>query len=188
MNKATEKKDKKDLFYIVVLILTFVAVIVGATFAIYSFLHKQKEGSSAVYTGTLSIEYLAGDIIKCNSLYPIINPTYTEENNVYKNNFKVTNSGSLDSLLTIKTIINQNEFSDKTLSYKIFTSDGEELENGTISGTGEKTLAENVTLPNNTTDEFTLMIWLKETGENQNVEMRKSLMGTIQVDANQKID
>ena len=68
MNNTAYKKDKKDLFYIVVLILTFVAVIVGATFAIYTFLHRQEEGSSAVYTGTLAIEYLSGNIINCHLL------------------------------------------------------------------------------------------------------------------------
>ena len=62
--------DKKDIFYIIVLILTFITVIVGATFALYAFIFSQKEGTSAVYTGTLSIEYLSGNIINCNLLYP----------------------------------------------------------------------------------------------------------------------
>ena len=188
MNNTAYKKDKKDLFYIVVLILTFVAVIVGATFAIYTFLHRQEEGSSAVYTGTLAIEYLSGNIINCHLLYPTDEPEYEEINNIYKNNFKVTNTGSLDSLITIYTVLNKNEFSDNTLMYKLFNSDGEELEQGTLSGTGEKQIASNISLPNNSESEFTLIIWIKETGINQNEEMKKNLTGLLRVDANQKID
>lgn len=185
MNKTA---DKKDLFYIIVLILTFVAVIVGATFAIYYFLHRQEEGSSAVYTGTLSIEYLSGNIINCHLLYPTDDPDYKETNNIYKNNFKITNTGSLDSLITINTILNKNEFSDNTLMYKLFTSEGEKLEQGTLSGTGEMQIASNISLPNNSSSEFTLIIWIKETGVNQNEEMKKNLTGMLKVDANQKID
>ena len=69
--------DKKDIFYIIVLILTFITVIVGATFALYAFIFSQKEGTSAVYTGTLSIEYLSGNIIKVNDKYGDIILEYT---------------------------------------------------------------------------------------------------------------
>lgn len=184
----TANENKKDLFYIVVLILTFVAVIVGAAFAIYYFLHSQEEGSSAVYTGTLQIEYLSGDIINCHLLYPTIDPQYEETQNIYKNNFKVTNTGSLNSIITINTIINSNEFSDETLSYKLFNKDGEEIEQGSLSGTGEKVLASNIDLPSNSIEDFTLIIWIKETGVNQNEEMKKTLSGTLEVKADQKID
>ena len=80
--------NKKDFFYIIVLILTFITAIVGATFALYTFIFSQKEGSSAVYTGTLSIEYLSGEIISFNLLYPTEKPSMGTEKNVYKNNFK----------------------------------------------------------------------------------------------------
>ena len=122
--------DKKDIFYIIVLILTFITVIVGATFALYSFIFSQKEGTSAVYTGTLSIEYLSGNIINFNFLYPTEKPNFESEKNVYRNTFKVTNSGSLDSLLKIQIDINQNEFSNKTLKYILYNSNQEELSEG----------------------------------------------------------
>lgn len=180
--------DKKDLFYIIVLILTLVAVIVGATFAAYYFLHRQEEGSSAVYTGTLSIEYLSGNIIDCHLLTPTTPPTYEETENIYKNNFKVTNTGSLESLITVNVDVNKNEFSDNVLMYKIFNDEGKELQTGNFNGVGQKELASKILLPSNSTVEYTLMIWIKETGINQNQEMKKQLTGTIKVDANQKID
>ena len=36
--------------------------------------------------------------------------------------------------------------------------------------------------------EYTLVVGLKETGVNQNEEMRRNLTGKIRVEANQKID
>ena len=178
----------KDFFYVVILILTFITVIVGTTFALYSFIFSQKEGTSAVYTGTLSIEYLSGDIINCNYLYPLDNPTITAVNNVYKNNFRVKNKGSLDSLLQIKIDITSNNFYGNELRYVIYNSNQEEVANGSIEGSNVNIIANSIYLKNNTTEEFTLMIWLQESGSNQNNQMKRNLIGTIEVDASQKID
>lgn len=180
--------DKKDIFYIVVLILTFITVIVGMTFALYSLIFKQKEGSSAVFTGTLSIEYLSGNIIDCNLLYPTEKPSIETEHNIYKNNFRVRNTGSLESILQIDILINQNEFSSKTLKYILYNSEQQELSEGYIEGKNSVTVANNIYLKNNTTEEFSLIIWIEENGEEQNQEMKKNLTGSIKVDAAQKID
>ncbi len=185
MNSHT---SRKDFFYVVILILTFITVIVGAAFALYSLIFSQKEGTSAVYTGTLSIEYLSGNIIDCNYLYPIDHPRVTDEKNVYKNHFRVRNTGSLDSLLQIQVDIHQNEFSNNTLMYSLYNSSEEELSAGFIEGKVSSIIANNIYLKNNSEEEFILVIWLKESGANQNSEMRKNLIGTIQVDASQKID
>lgn len=185
MNKTA---DKKDIFYIIVLVLTFITVIVGATFALYALIFSQKEGSSAVYTGTLSIEYLSGNIINCNLLYPTEKPDFETEKNVYKNKFKVTNTGSLDSLLEIIVDINQNEFSNRTLKYSLYNQEGEEVSEGYIEGQTKSTIASNIYLENNNTEEFVLIIWIEENGQNQNQEMKKNLTGLIRVDASQKIE
>ena len=185
MNKTA---DKKDLFYMIVLILTLVAVIIGATFAAYYFLHRQEEGSSTVYTGTLSIEYLSGNIIDFHLLTPTTDPTYEDTENVYKNNFKVTNTGSLESILTVNVDVNKNEFSDNIIMYKLYGAEGEEIQTGSFAGKGLTELVNNISLPSDTTVEYTLIIWLKETGLNQNEEMKKQLTGTIKVDAEQRID
>ncbi|MCI6265344.1 MAG: CalY family protein [Erysipelotrichaceae bacterium] len=180
--------DKKDIFYIIVLILTFITVIIGATFALYSLIFSQKEGSSAVYTGTLSIEYLSGNIINCNLLYPSEKPSFETEKNIYKNKFKVTNTGSLDILLEITIEINKNEFSNQTLKYSLYNQNQEEISEGYIEGKTTSTIASNIYVENKTSEEFVLMIWIEENGQNQNTEMRKNLTGLIRVDASQKID
>lgn len=180
--------NKKDVFYIVVLILTFITVIVGATFALYAFIFSQEEGTSAVYTGTLSIEYLSGEIINFNLLYPTEKPTTIETTkNVYKNNFRVTNTGSLDSIISIEIDIKENQFSNKTLQYSLYSGE-EEVNEGYIEGKTSTIIASNVVLKNKETADYTLLIWIAENGENQNEEMKKTLTGAIQVNAAQKID
>ena len=185
MNSAS---NKKEFFYIVVLILTFITVVVGATFAIYSLIFKQKEGTSAVYTGTLSIEYLSGDIIDFHYLKPTDDPDIDTVDNVYRNNFRVTNTGSLDSLISVFIEVNDNEFSDKTLMYSLYNSDGDVVAADYLEGNKDILISGNIVLENNETEDFVLLIWLKESGEEQNSEMKKTLTGQIKVDAAQKLD
>lgn len=181
--------NKKDIFYIIVLILTFITVVVGATFALYAWFFSQEEGTSAVYTGTFSIEYLSGDKINFHYLTPREKPTIDTEENVYKNNFKVTNTGSLDGEITKIVIeVSKNEFSNKTLRYSLYNKDKEEVSEGYIEGRTEAAIASNLELKSNETGEYTLLIWIEETGENQNEEMKKNLIGRIRVDAMQKKD
>ena len=91
-------------------------------------------------------------------------------------------------ILTVFVDINKNEFSDDTIMYKLYNEDKEELIKGVFSGTGEKEIASNVILESEKEVDYTLVVWLKETGDNQNEEMRRTLTGKIRVEANQKID
>ena len=184
----TTTKKKKDFFYIVILLLSLVVVVVGATIAVFYFLKQQEEGASNVYTGTLAISYLSGEIIDFNLLYPTYDPNYDTKDNVYRNNFRVKNTGTLDSVISVVVDINKNEFSDDTILYKLYNDDKEEISSGVLSGDGEKEIAKNVILESQKQVDYTLVIWLKETGINQNGEMKRSLTGKIRVDANQKID
>ena len=177
--------NKKDFFYIVVLILTFITVMIGATFAIYSLIFSHEEGSSAVYTGNFSVEYLSGDIINCNLLRPMEELNLEDNSNVYKNKFKVTNTGTLDGVLSIILEINKNEFSNETLMYSIYDEKGL-LAEDFLEGQNEMIVANNILLEDGKTKDFVLVVWIKDNGENQNVEMKKSLIGQIRVDASQK--
>ena len=66
--------------------------------------------------------------------------------------------------------------------------EGEEINSGYIEGRNNFNLASGLTLESNEESDFVLVIWLSESGEEQNSEMRKSLTGQIKVDASQKID
>ena len=185
MNSAS---NKKEFFYIVVLILTFITVIVGATFAIYALIHRQEEGTSAVYTGTLSIEYLSGDIIDFHYLKPTEDPDLTTVDNIYRNNFRVSNTGSLDSLVSVTIDIDENEFSDETLMYALYNGEEEIIASDYLEGQEDILLSGNIVLKSSETENFVLLIWLKESGIDQNSEMRKNLTGQVVIDAAQKLD
>ncbi len=180
--------NRKDFFYYVVLILTVITVAIGMTFALYYWIFSQKEGTSAVYTGTLSVEYLSGNIINFDLLFPSERPNFNTEKNVYRNEFKVTNTGSLDGLIRIDLDILVNEFSDGTLHYILFNSNGDELVTGELNGDGNITLLDNVILKSNAVEEFVLIVWLNETYQDQNIDMKKYLTGTFVVDASQQKD
>lgn len=145
--------NKKDIFYIVVLILTFITVVIGATFAIYTAVYEEKEKVKAVYTGTYSIEYKRGDIIKSNYLSPTENPTLETEDNVYKNEFTVNNTGSIDSKIEIYIDYATNFFDYRRedieddnnnakyigLRYLLYNTETKEVvKEGEISGIGTK--------------------------------------------------
>ena len=185
---STAGTGKKDVFYVVVLILTFVVVVVGATFALFTYIRSQEEGSSAVYTGTLSIEYLSGSIINLGLMYPTKDPAFEEESNVYRNTFKVSSTGTLVSLLDISLNLSVNDFSNDTLMYNLYSGDGELLSEGILYGKGSKIIGSNLLLEDGEINEYVIMIWINDNDQNQNSEMRKSLIGFVEVDANQKIE
>lgn len=180
--------NKKDFFYIIVLILTFITFLVGMAFAIYAWIFSHPEGSSSVYTGTLSIDYLSGNIVSLDALYPSSKPKFNDIDNLYRNQFRVKNNGSLDGIININMDLNVNQFSENSLKYVLYNSSGDELVDGFINGSKSILLAENISLPAKSEEEFVLMIWLNENEEEQNTEMRKILIATIDVNATQKID
>ena len=170
--------NKKDFFYIVVLILTFITVMIGATFAVYSLSLSQKKGSSFVYTGTFGVQYLSGDIINCNFLKPMKEVNLEDESNVYKNKFIVTNTGTLKGIFSIGVEIIRNDFSDETLMYSIYDEKGL-LADGFLEGQDKIMTVANVKLEGGKTKDFILVIWIKDNEKNQNEEMKKALVGKM---------
>ena len=53
-------EEKKKIFYTIVLILTLITMIVGATLAYFSLVGSQKEEGTVLYTGKLEINYIDG--------------------------------------------------------------------------------------------------------------------------------
>ena len=166
--------NKKEFFYIVVLILTFITVVVGATFALYSLIFKQEEGTSAVYTGTFSINYLDGDIIgRDKFLKPTEEvPNLETVDNVYRNEFGVESLGTLDGVISVNIEIKRNDFPDKDLMYALYDKEKEEaIADGSLEleGKEEIKIADGIELDGGATKEFILFIWWKwNPGEQQN--------------------
>lgn len=176
---------KKNLFYMIVLILTLVTMIIGATLAYFKFVASQKEESTVLYSGTLAVEYIDGTYIKNPTLYPIKNINYNTYDNVYRNNFAVTSTGTLDQTIWLDLYITRNDFSVNSLKYAIFNNEGIEMQRGNVPKEGKVNIASNLYLANKATTKYTLIIWLDDTDYNQNFEMGNIITGRIDVYAKQ---
>lgn len=180
-----EKQEKKKNFYIIVLILTLITMIIGATLAYYSFISSQKKEGTVVYTGTLEINYIDGVYIKNPTLYPLNNVNYNTYNDVYRNHFAVKSSGTLDQNIEINLNITKNEFSNNALKYIVYNEKGYEISSGYVPKNGSVNLTNNMFLASNDTAHYTLIIWLDNKDYNQNFEMGKIITGNISVYATQ---
>lgn len=182
--------NKKNIYYIISLILTLLIFVAASTFAYFSMVASREKDSTQIYTGTVMINYHQGDIIKGENLVPGTDfgngskvPNINTEHNVYKNNFSVSNSGTLPVKVDININISNNEFSHNILKYILFDSNGGKLATGSIPKTGNIQVINNLYLRNNTTGNYTIMIWLEDNGTDQNIEQGKTFNGKIVVNA-----
>ena len=183
MTESSTKK--KNLFYMIVLILTLLTMIIGATLAYYKFIASQKEGGTVLYTGTLSIEYIDGTYINNPYLYPLKNVNYDTFDYVYRNNFAITSTGTLDQTIWLDLYITDNKFAENALKYAIYNNEGVEMQRGYVPNSGKVNIASNLYLGSKNTAKYTLIIWLDDTDYNQNFETESTITGRIDVYAKQ---
>ena len=108
----------------IVLVLTLVIMIIGATMAYFSLLSSQKEEGTVLYTGKLEINYIDGVYIKNPELIPTRNPGYNTYKGVYRNSFSVASSGTLEQTITLELEVANNEFIENAMKYAVFNEDG----------------------------------------------------------------
>lgn len=178
-------QEKKKIFYLVVLVLTLITMLIGAVFGIYSLIASQKEDDTKLYTGTLQINYIDGVYIRNPELIPTKNVDFSTYKGVYRNNFQIASSGTLDQIINLDLEISKNEFIENALKYAIYNSKGNELASGFVPKTGKVNLASNMYLASGYVATYTLIIWLDNTNYNQNSEMGKIITGKINAYAKQ---
>ena len=176
---------KKNFFYVIVLLLTLITMIIGLTFAYLKFIASQKKDSTILYTGTLQVNYIDGVYLKDPILYPKKNVNYDTYDDVYRNRFQVTSTGSLDQTISVDMIISRNDFAENALKYAIYNSFGILLDTGNISKSGNINLVDNVFLASNSSAVYTLIIWWDDTDYNQINEGGSVISGRIDVYAKQ---
>ncbi len=176
---------KKDLLYIIVLILTLIVMIIGATFAYFKLVGSQKEEGTVLYTGTLKINYLDGTEINDPVLLPTTNVNYDTHNNVYRNNFEITSTGTLDQTISVDLEITRNDFNENELKYVLYSNQGKQLATGNVPKTGTINLTNNVFLGSKETAKYTLIIWWNSTNTNQMPTTDSIITGRINADAKQ---
>lgn len=180
-------KNRKDIFYFVVLILTLITMTIGITFTFYSMVAKEKEDGTKIKTGTLAINYIDGKQIDTYTLMPISEPTLNTKYSVYKKEFYISSTGTLDQTLDIYMNVTKNEFSPNALKYALYNSLNRKIADGYIpQAAGEKILMKSgVYLKSNTTDKFTVLIWLQENNESQVSELGNTFIGGFDITATQ---
>lgn len=176
-------ESKKSLFYMIVLILTLITMIIGATLAYFKLVSSQKEEGTKLYTGKLEINYIDGVYVKNPELVPLNTPTYDSYDGVYRNSFSVASSGTLDQTISLEIEIGINEFSENSLRYILFNDKGEKITTGPMHKEGRKIIASNMFLSSNGTAEYTLIIWLDKIATNK--EMGKRISAKLNIHSKQ---
>jgi len=178
-------ESKKSIFYMIVLILTLITMIVGATLAYFKLLSSQEEEGTVLYTGKLEINYIDGVYIQNPELMPMKEPSYNTYKGVYRNSFTVSSSGTLEQTITLELDVTTNEFKSDAMKYVIFNDKGQKIAAGNILKEGKVTLASDMYLEATGTAKYTLIIWLNNTNYNQNSEMGKTIVGKINIHSKQ---
>lgn len=176
-------KEKKNLFYIIVLLLTLIIMIIGATLAYFSLVASQKEEGTVLYTGTLQVNYIDGIYLKDPILYPLKNVNYNTYDKVYRNNFSVASTGTLDQIIAVDLVITKSEFTTNSLKYALYNSRGRELTTGYINQEGTINIIDNTFLSHGETAKYTLIIWLEDNNQDQTANMGAIVSGRFDVHA-----
>ena len=178
-------ESKKSLFYMIVLVLTLIIMIIGATMAYFSLMSSQKEEGTVLYTGKLEINYIDGVYIRNPELIPTKNPGYNTYKGVYRNSFSVASSGTLEQTISLELEVANNEFIENAIKYAVYNEKGQRLSTGIVPKTGKVTVAEDMYLAPTGTAKYTLIVWLDNTNYNQNTEMGKNITGRINIHSRQ---
>ena len=174
-------ESKKSIFYMIVLILTLIIMIIGATLAYFSLIASQKEEGTVLYTGKLEINYIDGVYIKNPELIPIKNPGYNTYENVYRNNFAISSSGTLNQTISVELEVSNNEFRTGAIKFAIYNDKGQQLSTGNVPKEGKVTMISDMYLESTGTAKYTLLIWLDNTNYNQNFEMGNTITGKLNI-------
>lgn len=174
-------ESKKSIFYMIVLILTLITMIIGATLAYFSLIASQKEEGTVLYTGKLEINYIDGVYIKNPILIPMKNPGYDTYENVYRNNFAISSSGTLNQTISVELEVTTNEFQSATLKFAIYNENGQRLSIGDVPKEGNVTLISDMYLESTGTAKYTLIIWIDDGNYNQNIDMGSIISGKLNI-------
>lgn len=187
MNKKKEI-SKSQIFYLVILILSLMIMISSITIAYFSMMASQDKDDTKLYTGSLIINFIDGNIINNPTLIPRYEPTSINDvNYVYINEFEVESIGTLDQNIDIYMEVIANEFANNTIKYKLFDNNGNEVSTGYVNGTNNVKIADGKYLEHGKKQKYTVMLWMQENEENQDAEKGKDLKITLSVEAIQTI-
>ena len=180
-----ESRKKNEIFYLILLVLTIITMCIGITFTYFSIIAREKKDSTQIRTGVLEINYIDGRVIDTYALLPIYEPNINSTYSVYKKKFAVRSTGTLDQTLDINIDVTNNEFTSNELKFAIYDSNNNKIGTGSIPYSGSVRIASGIYLKAKEEKTFTVLIWLGENGENQDIEQGKTFVGGFDITANQ---
>lgn len=180
-----QSERKSDVFYLILLVLTLITMIIGITFTYFSFVAKEKKDNTKIQTGILSINYVDGESIGGSGLIPINEPNLDTDYAVYKKKFSVRSKGTLDQVLDIYINVTKNDFSSNALRFALYDDQNKKIATGIIPSSGSVLLISGDYLKSNSTNDYTVLIWLQENNMNQNYEANNMFVGGFDITARQ---
>ena len=180
-----ENSRKKELICVILFVLMLITLVVGVTYTYYTLLVSDKEDSTQIKTGDISIKYIGGKDINASGLIPIYEPTIDDEEYVYKKKFSVKSDGSLDQNLDIYINVTDNQFTYGSLKYALYDSNNRKVSIGNVPSNGKALIKTGDYLESGKTNDYTVLIWLQENDTNQNNEQGSKFVGGFEIIAKQ---
>ena len=178
------KYSKKEKFLIIFYLVMIIFLGVGITFSFYLLASSAEDDSSRVYAGRLDVNYIQGNEVTADTLYPIASVDFNTVENVYRNRFSVGTDGTLEQNVEIGFNITKSEFSNDMVRYTLFSGAGVELSTGYLNE-GFVTMQDNLYFKEIETRDFVLIIWLEEKPFEQSEEQGNRLFGKIVINSKQ---
>ena len=178
------KYSKREVFNLIIYLLIIFFVGTGLTFSYFNLVNSAEKDSTKIYAGRMDINYIQGNEVSTDILYPISEPTFTTIRNVYRNKFEIRTVGTLEQMVSIYFETSLNQFSENSIKYAIYSSNGNKLKTGYINE-GKNLLVDNLYFSENENREFVLILWLDDNGNDQNSNQGRKLTGKIVVESTQ---
>ena len=173
-------KSKKTLYLIIIALLSF--LMIGISYAFFNTIINGNSNAKdvVVETGTLKLTYIDGPAIDVQNIKPGWSTTKV---------VTIKNTGTLDTAYNIiwqeltNTIL-KNELVIEATCKRL---NGNGLEEGSCETIDElpvraKTILKNISIEAGFTHEYTFTIFFKDTGTNQNYNMKKTFEGKLGIE------
>ena len=178
------KYSKREIFNLCIYLLVIFFIGIGVTFSYFALVAEADKDSTRIYAGKMDINFIQGNDVSTDVMFPIKEPNFNTTRNVYRNRFGISTKGTLEQAVTINFITTLNEFENDSIKYALYSSSGNKLATGYLNQENN-ILVDNLYFKDNENREFVLLIWLDDNNKNQNLEQEKKLTGTIVVNSTQ---
>ena len=179
-NWVADNKGKTILVTVLV-----VALIVSLTTAV--FFTSGSGTDKKITMGTLKVTYTDGQTINSINALPLTEDEVDEY--ASKTSFKVTNSGNLTGYAEISLVINSLSDALKSEDFRwTLYKEGEAISEGSFKGVGSTLVLkkDDVIYPNQAGVNYSIALWIRDNGGNQNAMLNSGLNAKINIKASDK--